>query len=342
MDRRLMRRWPGPPAVPRGPRRLTWRTASAVALAGALVAAGCGGGEGTSATSPTSSAAVPAGTAPAGRNGLIAVVIVVAAGVNSTHRIDLITPAGQFVRRLPCVSGRRCVDSYPAWSPTGRALAYSTDSPGGRIMIVRADGARRRELVAGEGANMPDHPSWSPTGSRIAFMRGSHESGNEIFTIGRNGTGLRRIARGPGELPSWSAAGRIAVGGLGPAPIGGIRTFRARDGANLRRLTGGDAYAPAWSPDAKRIAYVRCVDCGRTNRLEIWIMRADGTAKRRLTRGVYPAWSPDARLIAFTRGGALYTIPANGGTAGRVPYTPRGFSGHRTSLQMPAWQPRPR
>ena len=166
--------------------------------------------------------------------------------------------------------------------------------------------------------------------------------GSEIFTIGRNGTGLRRIGRGArGELPSWSGTGRIAVGGFEPPPIGGIRTFRARDGANLRSLTGGGAYDPDWSPGAKRIAYVRCIDCGRTNRLEIWTMRADGTGKRRLTRGVDPAWSPDAHLIAFTREGRLYTIPSAGGPARRIRYAPPGFTGRRTTLHMPAWQPQP-
>jgi Tol biopolymer transport system component len=75
------------------------------------------------------------------------------------------------------------------------------------------------------------------------------------------------------------------------------------DGSSPRRLTAPkDSGAhreggPAWSPDGRLIAYPL--------RGSIWTMAADGSNRRRLTRGKTdgnPAWSPDGTRIAFTRG----------------------------------------
>jgi TolB protein len=57
--------------------------------------------------------------------------------------------------------------------------------------------------------------------------------------------------------------------------------------------------SPAWSPDGTRIAFYS----ERDGNAEIYVMHADGTGVRRLTRTSadegYPAWSPDGRTISF-------------------------------------------
>jgi Tol biopolymer transport system component len=104
-----------------------------------------------------------------------------------------------------------------------------------------------------------------------------------------------------------SAEGR---GGTGwPETIVSVR----EDGTDRRALTRPTSvsadFAPAWSPDGRRIAYVH--SSGRqvgphTAGTEIWVMEADGTRKRRLTRNAVfdgsPTWSPDSRRILFVRG----------------------------------------
>jgi Tol biopolymer transport system component len=87
------------------------------------------------------------------------------------------------------------------------------------------------------------------------------------------------------------------------------------NGGRARRLAGkpfrDEAADPAWSPGGGRIAYVRDFE-------ELWSMRADGTDKKRLTRGLgllaSPAWSPNGRLIAFgaDTGLGLWVIGADG------------------------------
>ena len=57
--------------------------------------------------------------------------------------------------------------------------------------------------------------------------------------------------------------------------------------------------SPAWSPDGRRLAFYS----ERDGNAEIYVMNADGTGVRRLTRTSadegYPSWSPDGRTIAF-------------------------------------------
>lgn len=81
-------------------------------------------------------------------------------------------------------------------------------------------------------------------------------------------------------------------------------------GATERRLTTDGGYSrPRWSPDGTKLAYLRG---GR-----LWTMKADGTAKRRLTTraAAGPSWSPDGQWLAFaslgcTGGPVVYRISA--------------------------------
>jgi Tol biopolymer transport system component len=87
------------------------------------------------------------------------------------------------------------------------------------------------------------------------------------------------------------------------------------DGGRPRLLAGkplrDEAADPAWSPRGDRIAYVRDFE-------ELWSMKADGSGKKRLTRGLgllaAPAWSPNGRSIAFgaDTGLGLWVINADG------------------------------
>lgn len=109
---------------------------------------------------------------------------------------------------------------------------------------------------------------------------------------------------------------------------------------DLRRITASSGLAdetPAWSPDGHRIAWtVRDAEAG-----DIWVMRADGTRKRRVVGGepddVQPAWSHDGRLLAFAsdRGGRfdLWTVPAAGGAPALL-LDPAGGD-----ARAPSWSP---
>ena len=88
-------------------------------------------------------------------------------------------------------------------------------------------------------------------------------------------------------------------------------------GATERRLTTGGRWSrPRFSPDGRSIALLRA---GR-----LWTMKADGSAKRRLTTRAAsgPSWSPDGTTIAFASlscsgGPGVYRISAT--RAGAAP-----------------------
>jgi TolB protein len=82
---------------------------------------------------------------------------------------------------------------------------------------------------------------------------------------------------------------------------------------------GGSEIEPAWSPDGKQIAFAG----NRSGAYEIYVVNADGSGLRRLTRtprhksSDWPDWSPDGRRIVFAsdRDGddEIYVMDADGG-----------------------------
>jgi TolB protein len=116
----------------------------------------------------------------------------------------------------------------------------------------------------------------------------------------------RRIAGIDGRddfSPAWSPNGKLIAYRLNPVrgDESDIMVVPATGGTprNLTRSPGIADWSPAWSPDGRSIAFFSMRAGGR----DIWLMRADGSGRRRLTRdgslNEYPAWSPDGRTIAF-------------------------------------------
>jgi TolB protein len=92
----------------------------------------------------------------------------------------------------------------PTWSPAPlNEIAYSSRSGGGNIIRIFDFATRTtRDLTDAIGSN--ESPAFSPNGRHVAFV--STRAGKEqIFTIHRDGSGLRQITRaGTNRFPNWS------------------------------------------------------------------------------------------------------------------------------------------
>ena len=97
----------------------------------------------------------------------------------------------------------RCRDR-PTWSPAPlNEIAFSARSGGGNIIKV-FDFATRSTRALTDNVGNNESPAFSPNGRHIAFV--SSRAGKEqIFTIHRDGSGLRQITRtGTNRYPHWS------------------------------------------------------------------------------------------------------------------------------------------
>jgi Tol biopolymer transport system component len=249
------------------------------------------------------------------------------------------------------------VDEYPAWSPDGGKIAFSSNRKGTfDIWTVKPDGSdTRRVSKRTKGKPLNDvlydlEPAWSPDGGEFAFAGHRFYKGqlgtNVILVMNADGTGERRLAlaRKPGYAPAWNYSPTWSPDGLRIAfsrfrgtleprnPKGDFDVWTMNaDGSHQHHLRDTCCYA-AWSPDGEWIAYMQSGD--------VYVMRPNGSDKRRVTKGkafdVDPAWSPDGAQLAFAsdRSGNfdIWAVNVDGSSLRRL-------TQDRADEGQPAWSP---
>jgi Tol biopolymer transport system component len=180
-------------------------------------------------------------------------------------------------------------------------------------------------------------PAWSPDGTKIAFISSRALNGTDaaianrnIWIINPDGTGpqpLTRLTQAPSIDFAWSPDGK-KIAFVSPRALDGSDAIGTAANIWLMNANGSGATpltrlttlqnmtmaTPVWSPDGGRIAFVssRALDGSDTGGsvLNIWIMNADGSNTRALTKfvaatNVQPSWSSDGSKILFSSTRAL-------------------------------------
>jgi len=183
-------------------------------------------------------------------------------GLGSKYSIWAMNVDGTGLRRL--TNGNR--DHDPAWSPDGMTIAFARNYPEA-IWLMNADGSDQRQLTTprqdtDSGDEEDFGPDWSPNSKWIAFSRvhephmgrtGGTRYRIDIYVIGTDGTGLRRLTRlaGMNSWPAWSPDGRRIVfeSDRSHEDLSDIYVMNG-DGTRQTRLTKGPVIheSPDWRP----------------------------------------------------------------------------------------------
>jgi TolB protein len=203
--------------------------------------------------------------------------------------------------RIHQLTRNRGLDADPAWSPDGRWLTFchaATQTGAPDVYVMRRDGSHIRRLTSNLASDC--EPQWSPDGRWIAFASDrAGGSRSAIYLTKPSGGGAHRVTplRLDSGDPNWRPDGRqLAFESHVSSPHSSIYTI-GLDGSGLRRLTAGphseNDLFPSFSPDGRRITFFS----DRTGATHIWVMYANGTAARDLTRrstaiNFAPDWGP--------------------------------------------------
>jgi len=145
----------------------------------------------------------------------------------------------------------------PRWSPDGRQIAFSGQTPGQpwKTYVVSAEGGDPEQLLPGEGEELD--PSWSPDGRAIVFggdvlsVRASHEEALHIVDLA-----ARKVAPVPGSAglfsPRWSPNGRYMLAMTADYKKLELYDVAAHKWQDLVAITSS---YPDWSPDSKYVQF---------------------------------------------------------------------------------------
>jgi Tol biopolymer transport system component len=183
-------------------------------------------------------------------------------------------------------------DSDPAWSPDGRAIAYTHATYDTiSIAVVGLDGTPPVTLAQGGSG-----PAWSPDGTQIAF---GDERGVEV--VSPTGGPVRLLVAKPRDGPvgdvAYSPDGKLIAFAEGP-----LLYVAPADGSMPASLLT-DGAEPSFSPDGQHVVYIERSSIpgvrGAANpQRDLYVVGVDGRGTREVRTTIYdetgPTWRPGA------------------------------------------------
>lgn len=177
-----------------------------------------------------------------------------------------------------------------AWSPDGKQIAFASSRANQLdLYVMDADGKNQRRLT--EFAGDAVKPAWSPDGKQIAFIS-ARDGRDNLFLISPEVKEAKNMTPGQDEVDHF--AWRPGHNSLVFAARTADRKLKLRilelASGTIRELSGKDDNDsnPAWSPDGQFLVFASSAD----GKADLWIMRAGGGQRTRLTQDPRGAWLP--------------------------------------------------
>ena len=239
--------------------------------------------------------------------GLLFVVLAIALCVlvpsNPINISNLNVPDRELPTALPSFT--------PLPAPTkehiGRLIFTCTRGDYNQLCMINADGTAYQQLTELEAHSY--YPVYSPLGGSVVYASNQNGGVFDLFLFMFEGSRLIRLTDNIGNVlsPSFSPDGsRILFANRaaeGPTSLWTIDT--TGENADLLYAAPNTIVAADWSPTGERIAFAMAVD--QPEAYEVFVMDADGTDVRQLTRGLPGIggsldWSPDGRSLLIYAG----------------------------------------
>ncbi len=205
------------------------------------------------------------------------------------------------------------LDIFPAISPDGNSIAYSSDSRGSFEIYVKSftPGAREVQLTSDGGQNF--EAAWSPDGKMIAYYSKTRRG---IWVVPAQGGNAKQLTEF-GSYPAWSPDGTFIAfqsSGISDdlASIGSGALWNTTlwiipsQGGEPKQITqarnppGGHGN-PSWSPDGRHITFTTY----DPEKSEVWSVSVAGDDLKKIVQGVDSVYSPDGKSIYFVSFGRL-------------------------------------
>lgn len=214
------------------------------------------------------------------------------------------------------------MDNFPAISPDGNSLAYSSDQSGSFEIYVKPLASEAKEIQITADGTQNFQPAFSPDGTRLAF----HSKGRGGIWIVPSSGGTAKQLTTFGAAPAWSPDGKRIAFQSGPLtsvnaysrtlPPSVLWTVATDGGEPPAQLTqagsplGGHG-APVFSPDGERIAF----NVEDFQSFAVWSVRvADGRLQEIYTGGSDPVYAPDGKRLFYVSSNGLWQIPLVSGS----------------------------
>ena len=186
-------------------------------------------------------------------------------------------------KRINLTEGSNADDGWPAFSPDGTRIAFTSGRDGGGVFVMGTTGESVRR-VADRGFN----PSWTPDGAEILYSTQGFQSPfgragyGELRAVSVDSGAVRGIPCSEDAVQPVMSPHRLRIAFWGLREGGGIRDIWTipADGGEAVPVTSDQHtdWNPVWSPDGSSLYY----GSSRSGSMNIWRVPIDEETGRTL------------------------------------------------------------